>query len=51
MQCIQEWTERQRQHGADTECPPGPGRCKYACPLCKAPYTYIVYECIGSSCR
>jgi hypothetical protein len=49
-QCIQGWTDRQRQHAADEACPAG-HRCAFTCPLCKQPYAYIVYDIVGTSYR
>lgn len=44
--CIQRWSESQQKYkSVDQEAT------TCLCPLCKAPYTQIIYDCVGSSYR
>lgn len=46
--CIQQWTESQQKHpAAGQACDDR----EFACPMCKRPYTHILYDCIGKSYR
>eukprot|EP00878_Enallax_costatus_P008540 GHUV01008928.1.p1 GENE.GHUV01008928.1~~GHUV01008928.1.p1 ORF type:complete len:296 (+),score=56.73 GHUV01008928.1:130-888(+) len=46
LSCIQQWTESQQKHQ-----PVDQTATTYLCPLCKAPYTQIIYDCVGSTYR
>lgn len=44
--CIQQWTVSQQKHQ-----PVDQDTTTCLCPLCKAPYTQIIYDCVGSTYR
>jgi hypothetical protein len=51
--CIKQWTESQKRHPTAAQYGQAniDGSTALACPMCKRPYTHIVYDCIGKSYR
>ncbi|KAF6256032.1 hypothetical protein COO60DRAFT_152412 [Scenedesmus sp. NREL 46B-D3] len=51
--CIQQWTDAQKLHppASPFRLESNNGSMALACPMCKRPYTHIVYDCVGRSYR